>query len=302
MTGLKQEEAWEGLVHIDRTLERQVPEETRPDDVFDSRSKQPVNSEKAAVAAQGEWPPSLRDYVQRAFSSVSDTDEKDKMETVLKELLTDVFSTGKAWSTDWSREPLPLGKKDSSSPPKYSDMFQRKGSWENKRGSPWENKRGRGRGVRKSSNFQAGSKSLYSKDRVPTYRSRSYSSDSSSSRSSYSKYSYPSSRSRSRSGSRSKSPRRRDDRRLNRRRRRDSSESSAISKRLESKSTPVKKIDSQEVVETEEVGVEEIHQEKVEEIQTKNHQLKLEEENNSKGKEKTKYFLKRKMIQKKKPD
>lgn len=80
------------------------------DDVFDSRSKQPVNSEKAAVAAQGEWPPSLRDYVQRAFSSVSDTDEKDKMETVLKELLTDVFSTGKAWSTDWSREPLPLVK------------------------------------------------------------------------------------------------------------------------------------------------------------------------------------------------
>lgn len=212
------------------------------DDVFDSRSKLPIENDKAAVAAQGEWPPSLRDYVQRAFSSVADTEEKDKMETVLKELLTDVFSTGKAWSTDWSREPLPLGKKDSSSsPPKYSDMYQKRGSWgENRRGSPWENKRGRGRGVRKSSNFQANAKSLYSKDRVPTYRSRSYSSDSSSSRSSYSKYSYPSSRSRSRSRSRSKSPRRKDDRRVNRRRRRDSSESSSISKRLESKSTPSK--------------------------------------------------------------
>lgn len=49
-----------------------------------------------------------RDYVQRAFSSVTDAEEKDKMEVVLKELLTSVFSNGKAWTTDWSREPLPL--------------------------------------------------------------------------------------------------------------------------------------------------------------------------------------------------
>jgi hypothetical protein len=30
------------------------------------------------------------------------------MESILKTVLTETFSSGKAWSTDWTREPLPL--------------------------------------------------------------------------------------------------------------------------------------------------------------------------------------------------
>ena len=59
----------------------------------------------------GEWPQSLKDYVQRAFGSVTNESEKDQVERVLKEKLTKIFNTeggGGANSIDWDNEPLPM--------------------------------------------------------------------------------------------------------------------------------------------------------------------------------------------------
>ena len=50
-----------------------------------------------------------REYVQRAFASVTNEDEKDQVERVLKEKLTRIFnSPGGANAVNWADEPLPL--------------------------------------------------------------------------------------------------------------------------------------------------------------------------------------------------
>lgn len=51
----------------------------------------------------------LRDYVQRAFASVVNEHQKDQVERVLKEKLTNIFnSPGGANAVDWENEPLPM--------------------------------------------------------------------------------------------------------------------------------------------------------------------------------------------------
>jgi hypothetical protein len=50
----------------------------------------------------------FRNWVQKAFSSVRDDPDKDRMEAILKEKLTDAFTSGKAFTTNWDVEPLPL--------------------------------------------------------------------------------------------------------------------------------------------------------------------------------------------------
>ena len=49
-----------------------------------------------------------REYVQRAFASVSNEMEKDRVEAVLKEKIEQAFNEGSAMTKDWSQEPLPL--------------------------------------------------------------------------------------------------------------------------------------------------------------------------------------------------
>ena len=50
-----------------------------------------------------------RNWVQRAFMSVKDADEKkDEMENILRQKLTDAFTSGLAWKINWDVEPLPL--------------------------------------------------------------------------------------------------------------------------------------------------------------------------------------------------
>lgn len=48
-----------------------------------------------------------RDYVQRAFASVSEECQKDEMERCLRVKLKEIFDDHTAWSKDWSKEPLP---------------------------------------------------------------------------------------------------------------------------------------------------------------------------------------------------
>ncbi|RUS70362.1 hypothetical protein EGW08_021876 [Elysia chlorotica] len=97
--------------------------------------------------AGGEWPPSLKDYVQRAFASVTNEKEKDQVERVLKEKLTNIFnSPGGANAVNWAEEPLPLDSRSpSSGSPGSRDGGRIKfGSKNRGRGS--KTPRGRGRG------------------------------------------------------------------------------------------------------------------------------------------------------------
>lgn len=56
--------------------------------------------------SNGDWPPSLKLYVQRCFASVGET-QKDEMQSVLKERLTHCFKSGSAASHNWDTEPIP---------------------------------------------------------------------------------------------------------------------------------------------------------------------------------------------------
>ena len=58
-------------------------------------------------AGPQDWPDSLKDYVQRAFASCDSESDKDKIEAKLKEVLTNSFKDGTAWTKDWDKQPLP---------------------------------------------------------------------------------------------------------------------------------------------------------------------------------------------------
>lgn len=76
------------------------------------REKTPENDtrEDNSLSAQ-EWPPSLREYVQRAFEKCETETDKDQTEQFLKNMLTTSFKDGTAWVIDWDKEPLPSFKK-----------------------------------------------------------------------------------------------------------------------------------------------------------------------------------------------
>ncbi|KAL9956240.1 hypothetical protein ACROYT_G037688 [Oculina patagonica] len=67
-------------------------------------------SEDTSLSAQ-EWPPSLREYVQRAFEKCETETDKDQTEQFLKNMLTSSFKDGTAWVVDWDKEPLPSFKR-----------------------------------------------------------------------------------------------------------------------------------------------------------------------------------------------
>ncbi|CAB3986736.1 Hypothetical predicted protein [Paramuricea clavata] len=54
-----------------------------------------------------DWPPSLKDYVQRAFDQCETEEHKDITENHLKRMLTRAFKEGSAWGVNWDKEPLP---------------------------------------------------------------------------------------------------------------------------------------------------------------------------------------------------
>ncbi|XP_041364212.1 leukocyte receptor cluster member 8 homolog [Gigantopelta aegis] len=174
---------------------QQKKESPQKDNLRNAGSK---NSDTTSRAMNNEdWPPSLKDYVQRAFSCATTEVQKDKLESFLKEKLTKVFNEGSTWSVDWSKEPIPnFGNRDTSFQPN---------SRQNKmdKSRPFGGMRGRGgrRGL---------GRGIYSNNRVPTYRlrdsrSRTRSRSRSWSRSRSKSWSRSRSRSRSRSNSRSRS-------------------------------------------------------------------------------------------------
>ncbi|XP_075695997.1 leukocyte receptor cluster member 8 isoform X3 [Rhinoderma darwinii] len=54
-----------------------------------------------------DWPPAMKEYVQRCFTACESEEDKDRTEKLLKEVLQARLQDGSAYTIDWSREPLP---------------------------------------------------------------------------------------------------------------------------------------------------------------------------------------------------
>ena len=153
----------------------------------------PSSAQSSGADATGDWPPSLKDYVSRAFASVRNEGDRDMIQDLLKKKLTDAFNSGRTKLIDWDKEPLPHEMLTSSPSIRPGLNFNHKNSrWGPSPGFSLRegNRAGRGRG-----HFQGRRRSPPGYRR-PRSRSRSRSS------SPYSR----SSRSYSRSRSRSRSP------------------------------------------------------------------------------------------------
>ncbi|XP_071657169.1 leukocyte receptor cluster member 8 [Patagioenas fasciata] len=74
--------------------------------------------EKPPAHGPQDWPPEMKEYVQRCFSACESEEAKDRTETLLKELLQERLRDGSAYRIDWSREPLPGLTRDAESPKK----------------------------------------------------------------------------------------------------------------------------------------------------------------------------------------
>ncbi|RVE62902.1 hypothetical protein OJAV_G00160520 [Oryzias javanicus] len=61
----------------------------------------------AAQTRPQDWPPAMKEYVQRCFTACETEDDKDRTEKVLKEILQERLKDGSAYTIDWTREPLP---------------------------------------------------------------------------------------------------------------------------------------------------------------------------------------------------
>lgn len=192
-----------------------------------------VGSPGAQQQAQGDWPPSLKEYVSRAFASVTNEHQRDIVQNLLKKKLEDAFKSQRAQAIDWDKEPLPFAGISASSPATSSSsapllpfrfgLSPRKASrWGADGAGPGAagfGVRGDGGRARMSRGRGAGGFQANSRRRSPAgyRRPRSYSRSRSRSRSrSYSRSSrsYSSSRSRSRS----RSPKSRGSRKFDRRR------------------------------------------------------------------------------------
>ncbi|XP_061631645.1 leukocyte receptor cluster member 8 homolog isoform X1 [Phyllopteryx taeniolatus] len=67
----------------------------------------PVNASAAPQTRPQDWPPAMKEYVQRCFTACESEEDKDRTEKVLKEVLQDRLKDGSAYTIDWDREPLP---------------------------------------------------------------------------------------------------------------------------------------------------------------------------------------------------
>lgn len=85
------------------------------------QSKQQSNDKGKS---SGEWPESLKNYVNQAFEKCRTDSEKDNVETLLKAKLTSAYNNGTVWTTDWSREPplVPFESSSSSSTSRFSEI------------------------------------------------------------------------------------------------------------------------------------------------------------------------------------
>eukprot|EP01103_Thecamoeba_quadrilineata_P010571 TRINITY_DN231_c0_g1_i2.p1 TRINITY_DN231_c0_g1~~TRINITY_DN231_c0_g1_i2.p1 ORF type:complete len:620 (-),score=117.14 TRINITY_DN231_c0_g1_i2:202-2061(-) len=66
------------------------------------------DADKTDIANRGrEWPPKLRDFVERAFDQCKDDSDRSTVESSLKAIITEAISNNSLWSTDWDVLHLP---------------------------------------------------------------------------------------------------------------------------------------------------------------------------------------------------
>lgn len=54
-----------------------------------------------------EWPPNLKKFVERSFSSCKDLESRTKMESSLKSIISQAMNSNTLWGKDWDNEPIP---------------------------------------------------------------------------------------------------------------------------------------------------------------------------------------------------
>jgi hypothetical protein len=89
------------------------PKPQYPQKEVQSNVVKPESEESAStdpMAATGEWPQALKEYVQRCFAEATNDKEKDEMEKLLKEKLTFVFNRKLVNVINWNTEKLPWEK------------------------------------------------------------------------------------------------------------------------------------------------------------------------------------------------
>ncbi|XP_028395086.1 leukocyte receptor cluster member 8 homolog [Dendronephthya gigantea] len=77
-----------------------------------ANTREPEDNNNAPKISPQDWPPSLKDYVQRAFDQCESEKHKDITENHLKRMLTRAFKEGSAWGINWDKEPLPNVRQD----------------------------------------------------------------------------------------------------------------------------------------------------------------------------------------------
>ncbi|UYV65258.1 LENG8 [Cordylochernes scorpioides] len=68
-----------------------------------SQQQQPPSQPQSST----EWPPSIKDYVNRAYSQCKTDTEKDHVQSILRVKLTAAHQDQTLWTKDWDKEPLP---------------------------------------------------------------------------------------------------------------------------------------------------------------------------------------------------
>ena len=91
------------------------------------RVSQNAAAGKKSGSESGDWPQSLKDYVNQAFAKCKTDQEKDEVEHLLKSKLTVAYNNNTVWTTDWKTEPplVPFkpsaaGRPAASPPPSHS--------------------------------------------------------------------------------------------------------------------------------------------------------------------------------------
>jgi hypothetical protein len=69
-----------------------------------------------------QWPPKLRDYIDRAFAACQGrAADLERVQQFLKVELNDIFRQNRAWDVDWDHKPLPLDRQQG--PPSRSSRW-----------------------------------------------------------------------------------------------------------------------------------------------------------------------------------
>ncbi|CAG2100725.1 unnamed protein product [Medioppia subpectinata] len=83
------------------------PNNEFPNKRYDQKNSNGNKSESSAETPQDQWPESLKEYVNRAFSACINELDKDRIEIILKGKLTKAHHEGALFTKDWNAEPLP---------------------------------------------------------------------------------------------------------------------------------------------------------------------------------------------------